>query len=170
MCILTVKGSLRDTVTMIESRKRIALLLWVAGSAVLAGTLALPNRAGAQRALGPDVEALVNGEIEFALDLYSRLAADGSNLVFSPASLHVGLAMTHLRARGKTAQEMERTLHLTIPREKIDSTFAEILDLRREPYLLRAPTLLSLVARLHAPAVADAGNEEEVDDLKLAAG
>lgn len=48
----------------------------------------------------------------FAMDLYSRLAAKDGNLFFSPTSIETALAMTWAAARGPTAEQMARTLHL----------------------------------------------------------
>jgi serpin B len=49
----------------------------------------------------------------FGLDLYRRLAADdpGANLVLSPASIALALAMARAGARGTTADEMDAVLH-----------------------------------------------------------
>ena len=49
----------------------------------------------------------------FALDLYARLAATAQgNLFFSPISIEAALAMTDAGARGRTAEQMTRVLHL----------------------------------------------------------
>lgn len=49
----------------------------------------------------------------FAIDLFSRLRSSGQgNLFFSPYSIHSALSMTYAGARGETAAEMARTLHL----------------------------------------------------------
>ena len=40
----------------------------------------------------------------FAIDLYSRLSADGGNVFFSPTSVQTALEMTWAGARGKTAE------------------------------------------------------------------
>lgn len=48
----------------------------------------------------------------FAFDLHRALGADGGNLVFSPASLSLGLASILAAARGETAAQMARTLHV----------------------------------------------------------
>jgi serpin B len=47
----------------------------------------------------------------FGTDLYQRLAGPG-NLVFSPASIAAALRMALIGARGETAVEMARVLHL----------------------------------------------------------
>jgi serpin B len=47
----------------------------------------------------------------FALDLHRRLGGDG-NLVFSPASVSMALAMTWGGAKGPTAEEMRKALRL----------------------------------------------------------
>jgi len=48
----------------------------------------------------------------FATDLYAKLARKDGNLFFSPTSLQTALAMTWAGARGQTAQEMAKSLHL----------------------------------------------------------
>jgi serpin B len=67
--------------------------------------------AGSGRAAdeGFDPAAATNA---FGLDLYRQLRTDGENLFFSPASVAYALSMTRLGARGQTAQEMDRVLHL----------------------------------------------------------
>jgi len=56
--------------------------------------------------------AAVNG---FAADLYEQLAAaqPDRNLVFSPASIAIALAMTSAGAKGATLAEMDGVLHIT---------------------------------------------------------
>lgn len=60
--------------------------------------------AAAGRAAATAVEA-------FAADLYGRLARDQGNIVFSPYSVAVALAMTRAGAKGKTAEQMDAVLH-----------------------------------------------------------
>lgn len=48
----------------------------------------------------------------FALDLYRELAEEGGNLALSPLAIRSALAMTCSGARGRTAEQMERVLHL----------------------------------------------------------
>jgi len=55
----------------------------------------------------------VAGNTAFALDLYHTLLDEGeNNLLFSPYSLSVALAMTYAGARGETEREMAEVLHL----------------------------------------------------------
>jgi len=48
----------------------------------------------------------------FAGDLYSQLKTDSGNIFFSPLSISTTLSMTNAGARGNTADEMSKTLHM----------------------------------------------------------
>lgn len=48
----------------------------------------------------------------FGWDLYQELASPDANLVFSPHSIGMALAMTRAGAAGETAAELDRVLHL----------------------------------------------------------
>jgi serpin B len=58
-----------------------------------------------------DKGQLAAADAAFGTDLYARLAGPG-NLIFSPASIAAALRMTLIGARGETAVEMARVLHL----------------------------------------------------------
>jgi serpin B len=64
----------------------------------------------------------------FALDAYRQLAAQSANLVFSPASISIALAMTYAGAAGTTASEMAAALHFGLPPERLHPAF-DALDL-----------------------------------------
>ena len=67
-----------------------------------------------------DLAALVEGNNQFALDLYKKLAeTEKGNIFFSPYSISSALAMTYAGARGQTAEEMAKVLHFTLPQQKL---------------------------------------------------
>jgi serpin B len=55
---------------------------------------------------------LAAGQNAFALDLYGRLKDQPGNLLFSAYSIQTALAMARAGARGETAAQMDRALHL----------------------------------------------------------
>lgn len=57
------------------------------------------------------VAALVDGNNTFALDLYQSLRSQDENLILSPFSVSLALAMTYAGARGETETQMAETLH-----------------------------------------------------------
>lgn len=60
-----------------------------------------------------DEDAMVRDAVNgLGADLFARLAQEPGNIVFSPASIEAALAMTAAGARGETASEMHRVLHL----------------------------------------------------------
>lgn len=69
--------------------------------------------ATAPRLAGSDADARAAGDAvnAFGLDLYARIRGGAGNLVVSPASIAVALAMARAGARGATAAEMDRVLH-----------------------------------------------------------
>lgn len=56
-------------------------------------------------------ETVVEGNNEFALELYSKLREKEGNLFFSPYSISTALAMTYAGARGETEAQMAKALH-----------------------------------------------------------
>jgi serine protease inhibitor len=60
------------------------------------------------------VETAVRGNKHFALDLYRTQRETPVNLIFSPYSVSVALAMTYAGARGQTEAQMARALHFDL--------------------------------------------------------
>ena len=74
-----------------------------------------------------DVERLVQGNTQFAIELYNRLKTTGAgNLFFSPYSISTAASMTYGGAVGDTARQMVDVFHFSLEDEKLHSAFAQI--------------------------------------------
>jgi len=83
---------------------------------------------GAQNHAGSgDLKALVQGNNDFAFDLYAQLSRKNGNLVFSPYSISSALGMTFAGARGNTAKEMAQTLHFPPDNGGVHPAFGELI-------------------------------------------
>ena len=74
-----------------------------------------------------DKQIVVEGNNEFALELYAKLRSGEGNLFLSPYSISTALAMAYAGARGETETEMAKVLHFpTVPSETVavKDTFA----------------------------------------------
>jgi len=79
-----------------------------------------------------DLKVLAEGNREFACALYHELPAGDGNLVFSPLSVSVTMAMVYAGARGQTAEQLADVLHFTLPQERLHPAFSQTdLALRR---------------------------------------
>src|SRR5882672_3894876 len=58
-----------------------------------------------------DLRSVAAATNAFAVDLYRHWTKKSPNLVFSPYSIALALAMTEAGANGKTADELGRALH-----------------------------------------------------------
>ena len=70
-----------------------------------------------------DLKELVEGNTALALDLYQTLSGEEGNLIFSPYSISLALAMTYAGARGETEQQMADTLHFTLSQSRLHPAF-----------------------------------------------
>ena len=70
-----------------------------------------------------DSQTLVDGNNAFALDVYHTLSAEEGNLILSPFSMSLALAMTYAGARGETESQMADTLHFDLPQEQLHPAF-----------------------------------------------
>jgi serpin B len=75
-----------------------------------------------------DAQTLVQGNNAFALDMYRSLRADNGNLIFSPFSISLALAMTYAGARGDTEAQIAQALHFDLPQSQLHPAF-NALDL-----------------------------------------
>jgi len=79
------------------------------------------------------IKSLVDGNNAFALDLYNTLRSENGNLILSPYSISLALAMTYAGARGETEAQMAQTLHFAPQNELHPSFNALDLELEKEP-------------------------------------
>jgi serpin B len=70
-----------------------------------------------------DLGTLVADNNAFAFDLYGALRTDEDNLLASPYSISLALAMTYAGARGETERQMADTLHFTLPQAQLHPAF-----------------------------------------------
>lgn len=73
---------------------------------------------------------LVTSNNQFALALYGKLHKTGDaseNIFFSPYSISTALAMTYAGARGKTATQMAKTLHFSLPADQLHPAFQSLM-------------------------------------------
>ncbi len=73
-----------------------------------------------------NLNAVVEGNTAFAVDMYHQLRTKPGNLFLSPYSLSSALAMTYAGARGETERQMARTLHFTLPQNRVHGQLAEL--------------------------------------------
>jgi serpin B len=77
--------------------------------------------------MNPNVAPLVQGNNQFALDLFAQLRAQtAGNLFVSPYSLSTALAMTFAGARGETEREMARVLHFSLDQTSLHSAYSSL--------------------------------------------
>lgn len=89
-----------------------------------------------QARLPSDLWTVVQGNTSFAMDLYHQLRQVEGNLFLSPYSISTALAMTYAGARGRTATQMARALHLKLDPEQLHPAFgglqARLNDIERK--------------------------------------
>jgi serpin B len=87
-------------------------------------TLAMSDLARAPAAASDAEIAAAAASLElFGADLFGILAAENDNLVVSPASIVLALAMTYAGAEGVTAEEMATVLHFQLDDESLHEAF-----------------------------------------------
>ena len=105
-------------------------ILRLVGPTLLFLTIALHSQAMAATAAMPtESEWISRANNSFAVDLYARLAEERQteNLFFSPTSIETALAMTYAGARGSTAGQMAKVLHLPPEAQSIHQDFGSFL-------------------------------------------
>jgi serpin B len=80
-----------------------------------------------------DFDSVVDGNNQFAIDMYNKLNNHDANVFFSPYSISSALAMTYEGANGETAEEMRNVLHFPEDNVAMRSSFAELYNLLNKP-------------------------------------
>ncbi len=76
-----------------------------------------------------ELDALVDGNNTFGLDLYRALSGSEGNLFFSPYSISLGMGMAYAGTSGETDRQMEDTLSFNLDRDRLHPAF-NALDLQ----------------------------------------
>lgn len=92
------------------------LLLSACSPAASVAKSKLP-RITSPNASADEIQALTEANNVFALDLYQSLRSEEGNLIYSPYSISLALAMTYAGARGDTEAQMAQTLQF-LPQQK----------------------------------------------------
>lgn len=70
-----------------------------------------------------DVGQLVRDNTEFALRMHRALSSERGNVVFSPHSISVALAMTYAGATGSTASQLAEGMRFSLPAARLHAAF-----------------------------------------------
>jgi len=84
----------------------------------------LGNQQGVQERDRSGVATAVQGNTEFALDLYQKLRTTDGNIFFSPYSISTALAVTYAGARRDTAIQIAQALHFLLDQKQLHPAFA----------------------------------------------
>ena len=75
---------------------------------------------------GTDFQVQVDGNSQFAFDLYSMFKEEQGNIFFSPYSISTALAMTYEGARDNTEKQMTDVLHFISPKQSVHKAFNKL--------------------------------------------
>jgi len=125
-------------------RLSLALLLMACGGSSNSATppaspaIAMPDKPAlaAPGVAPPSAEALARlarSSNAFGFDLYRRVRLQPGNLILSPASLTTALTMTWGGARGETAEQMRKVLHLEGSPDEVRATAGRLTRSLEDP-------------------------------------
>lgn len=105
-------------------RRDVLALSGALAGAVLAGCLGEASPGDPQPTVSDEtLSGLVRANATFALSLHRELVSgsDGPNVLASPHSVSVAMAMLYAGARGETEREMAEAMHYELPRDELHS-------------------------------------------------
>ena len=70
-----------------------------------------------------DADTLSTGNRTFAVDLYRQLRGEDGNLIFSPYSISLAMAMVSAGAREQTASQIDSAMHFDLPSAQLHPAF-----------------------------------------------
>lgn len=108
--------------------------------------------AAARSPWSTNVVAVIQGQNELALNLHARLRSAPGNVLFSPYSIQTALAMVRAGAKGETAAQLDRVLHL--PAAQVPEAFKSIVSAVTSPTSVPEPTPERRDAKQPAYAIA----------------
>jgi serpin B len=94
-----------------------------------------------------DVAPLAKASNAFGVDLYGQLRARPGNLALSPASISIALAMTWGGAKGDTAAQLRKVLHLDGDPATVGAAWGKLAGALQDP---ARPLTLRIANRLSA--------------------
>lgn len=106
---------------------RYILISFLLGVLVTVGVLpAVAHQEAAQSIQPSQTGDLVSANNECAFHLYTALRSEDENLIFSPYSISLALALVYAGAEGETASQMAETLHFDMPRNEVNTAFFDL--------------------------------------------
>ena len=85
--------------------------------------------------MADDLKGLAASNNAFGLDLFAKIRAQKGNLALSPLSIATALTMTWAGARGETAEQMKKVLHLDGTTEQVLALTGKLVASYQDPAL-----------------------------------
>jgi len=85
--------------------------------------------------LANDLKGLAASNNAFGLDLFAKIRAQNGNLALSPLSIATAMTMTWAGARGETAEQMKKVLHLEGTTEQVLALTGKLVASYQDPAL-----------------------------------
>lgn len=109
---------------------RLFFFLFIIAVIFILGDMRVALEAYAQTETPPTpLETQVEGNNQFAFDLYHMLRDGSENIIYSPYSISAALAMVYAGAREDTANQMADTLHFELSQDELHPAFADLSQL-----------------------------------------